>query len=246
MLAGLGGQFVSHVSRASFSRAPWNPLPPRTFGPPPSNIESTPWSAGGYGSRLSVVKTPDTSDEEEEYRCSYPGCSSTGTFKRKYELQRHEKKHDESQQQRCLGLGCNKHFYRLDKLWDHIRASRHAAFECPAPHCSMSFPSLDEVLVHFSGHPDAVKNVYRSLFGLEYIEEHVHELFKYPIESGTSNYAGLETGSSHDSLNNESSSLASDSVREDWGGRFPCLEPGCQKTYKTKSGVTYGTIPCMK
>lgn len=60
------------------------------------------------------------------FQCDYPGCSSKG-FGRKYELQRHRKKHSRSQIFLCPIVGCHFHqpgdaFYRHDKLGCHMRA----------------------------------------------------------------------------------------------------------------------------
>ncbi|KAB2581084.1 C2H2 type master regulator of conidiophore development brlA [Lasiodiplodia theobromae] len=59
------------------------------------------------------------------FQCSYPGCNSKG-FSRKYELQRHMKKHSRSQLFLCPVAGCHfqqlaNAFYRHDKLGCHMR-----------------------------------------------------------------------------------------------------------------------------
>jgi hypothetical protein len=169
----VAGQFIgpsNTTNNASPPRAPWSPFYLR------SSHASSPLHEFQYATTLSDIGTPDTSDGEQAYRCSYPGCPYTGTFKRKYELQRHERKHDQSQQQRCLGLECDKQFYRLDKLWDHISGS-HALFRCPVLNCPTSPGSLREILVHFDEHPESVKTECRSSFGMAYIQEHLNDYF---------------------------------------------------------------------
>ncbi|KAK0664246.1 Wilms tumor protein-like protein B [Lasiodiplodia hormozganensis] len=68
------------------------------------------------------------------FQCSYPGCNSKG-FSRKYELQRHTKKHSRSQLFLCPVVGCHFHqlanaFYRHDKLGCHMR-SCHPGVQIP-------------------------------------------------------------------------------------------------------------------
>jgi hypothetical protein len=201
----------------------------------------------------------DASEDQEDLRCTYPGCPYTGTFKRKYELQRHEKKHNQLEQQQCLGMGCDKKFYRLDKLWDHIRASRHTVFKCPVVDCPMNSSSLQGVLEHFSGHPDTVKNEYRPAFCLEYIQEHINELPGYPSEPVQSNSTPfMITDHSESALSfkltpdenglrpmlseygpssgarSSTTSVADISVN---GERYACQELDCNKTFQTKRGL---------
>jgi hypothetical protein len=185
----------------------------------------------------------DASEDQEDLRCTYPGCPYTGTFKRKYELQRHERKHNQSEQQRCLGMGCDKEFYRLDKLWDHIRASQHTVFKCPVVDCPMTFSALQEVLQHFSEHPATVKDEYRSAFGLDYIQEHINDLPHCPSEPVQSNSTPFTSSKSAVSFILRSgpgtmSSTTSVSDSSVLGGHYACPELDCNKTYTTKSGLT--------
>ncbi|KAL1615934.1 hypothetical protein SLS54_008768 [Diplodia seriata] len=60
------------------------------------------------------------------FQCSHPGCNSKG-FKRKYEFQRHTRKHSRSQTFPCPVAGCrfqqpSNAFYRHDKLVCHMKA----------------------------------------------------------------------------------------------------------------------------
>lgn len=70
----------------------------------------------------------------KRFQCDYPGCSSKG-FGRKYELQRHRKKHSRSQLFLCPVAGCRfrqpgNAFYRHDKLGCHMRAC-HPSVQIP-------------------------------------------------------------------------------------------------------------------
>ncbi|OMP83134.1 Regulatory protein brlA [Diplodia seriata] len=60
------------------------------------------------------------------FQCNHPGCNSKG-FNRKYELQRHMRKHSRSQTFLCPVAGCRFQqpadaFYRHDKLVCHMKA----------------------------------------------------------------------------------------------------------------------------
>ncbi|OCK78369.1 hypothetical protein K432DRAFT_444679 [Lepidopterella palustris CBS 459.81] len=61
----------------------------------------------------------------EGLKCKWPGCRSNKTFKRKYEYNRHMKKHTRTVSLPCPVVYCprqgSRSFYRWDKLFDHLR-----------------------------------------------------------------------------------------------------------------------------
>jgi len=61
----------------------------------------------------------------EGLKCKWPGCRSNKTFKRKYEYNRHMKKHTQIVSLPCPVVYCprqgSRSFYRWDKLFDHLR-----------------------------------------------------------------------------------------------------------------------------
>ncbi|KAI9666588.1 MAG: hypothetical protein M1821_004524 [Bathelium mastoideum] len=97
----------------------------------------------------SPVKSPDCAEssskvnKHSKLRCTFEGCKSKRTFKRIYELRRHEKEHNGGQRYPCPAIGCNRiddaGFLRPDKLGDHIAANHDldARFKCSIDNCSM-------------------------------------------------------------------------------------------------------------
>lgn len=79
-------------------------------------------------------------------------------FKRKYELDRHMKKHRKEKTYGCTAHGSgrrgHKTFYRLDKLNDHINSAHdeQTRFTCPAPGCRIDQLTKDSMKVHCSKH----------------------------------------------------------------------------------------------
>jgi hypothetical protein len=100
-------------------------------------------------------------------KCDFPGCHSRATFNRKYELQRHMKKHERKGTYPCLSIDCDRKgsrsFYRADKLFHHLR-TRHGAndtYLCPLFGCLTNPMSFDEIKLHATSHV----GVYNSVVG---------------------------------------------------------------------------------
>jgi hypothetical protein len=70
--------------------------------------------------------------------CDHPRCGSK-VFKRKGDLTRHKKLHEQKRKFPCRAQGCKFSFTRNDKLVDHIRAGHGTEdlFACSYPRCSM-------------------------------------------------------------------------------------------------------------
>lgn len=87
-------------------------------------------------------------------RCSRPGCKLT--FRRKYELQRHEKSvHDRSTALFCSVYGCNrianKPLPRIDHFQSHMKKHQTAhLFVCIFNHCRLSPFTQQELLDHLN------------------------------------------------------------------------------------------------
>jgi hypothetical protein len=83
-------------------------------------------------------------DSKPELKCTYPGCSSNRTFKRKADLNRHKKKHTLEIRLNCPVISCSKQFYRSDKLKSHLLRGhyKHETCTCPIEGCSISNVSL--------------------------------------------------------------------------------------------------------
>lgn len=89
-------------------------------------LNTAPFERPGGGSPASATQSP-TQHGSKPFSCTYPGCTSKKGFSRKYELQRHMKKHSRSQVFPCPVVGCRfqsqeKAFYRADKLQSHMKA----------------------------------------------------------------------------------------------------------------------------
>ncbi|KAF2237255.1 hypothetical protein EV356DRAFT_564976 [Viridothelium virens] len=92
-----------------------------------------------------VAKTSDPQKLDDadpsKLRCDWPGCRSSRTFSRKYELQRHMKKHATGTRYDCPAVGCDhvgaKAPYRADKLYNHcsVKHDPDTLFKCPLVGC---------------------------------------------------------------------------------------------------------------
>lgn len=111
-----------------------------------------PLSAKSFFSSL----VPDSQDNR--LKCEHPGCTSKRRYKRKYELQRHMKKHAPPISFPCPVLGCayqgSRSFYRADKLKVHLRMSHtdDAPCQCLVPGCPMQLLPLDLLMIHLKHH----------------------------------------------------------------------------------------------
>jgi hypothetical protein len=87
---------------------------------------------------------PTENSNQPVHKCNFPDCRSKATFKRKYDLDRHMKKHDPKTFYNCPAVDCksrgNKAFYRADKFKVHILAAhnRDTLFACPVTGCHSS------------------------------------------------------------------------------------------------------------
>lgn len=68
--------------------------------------------------------------------CDHPRCGSK-VFKRKGDLTRHQKLHEQRRNFPCMAQECDFSFTRNDKLMDHIRAGHEAEDLFACPDCSM-------------------------------------------------------------------------------------------------------------
>ena len=91
-------------------------------------------------------------------KCDFPGCHSRATFKRKYELQRHMRKHERKEMYPCPAIDCDRKgsrsFYRVDKLAHHLR-TRHGdndSYLCPLAGCLTNPVSFDGIKLHARSH----------------------------------------------------------------------------------------------
>ncbi|KAF2489797.1 hypothetical protein BU16DRAFT_164602 [Lophium mytilinum] len=99
-----------------------------------------------------------TSPNANAFRCEHPGCGSGRTFKRKYELQRHMKKHTGKRMFSCPVELCDKTgsgaFYRLDKLTNHLKTAHtdDDRWQCYESGCQAGTMSFDLAKVHMDRH----------------------------------------------------------------------------------------------
>lgn len=91
-------------------------------------------------------------------KCDFPGCHSRATFKRKYELQRHMKKHERKETYPCPAIDCDRKgsrsFYRADKLVHHLGTGHgdNDSYLCPLARCLTNPMSFDEIKLHARSH----------------------------------------------------------------------------------------------
>lgn len=114
-------------------------------------------------------KTPISSQrkprDSSALKCDFPGCHSRATFKRKYELQRHMKKHERKETYPCPAIDCDRKgsrsFYRADKFAHHF-GTRHGdndTYLCPLAKCLTNQMSLDEIKLHARSHESRCNSV---------------------------------------------------------------------------------------
>ncbi|GME28880.1 hypothetical protein GTA08_BOTSDO04188 [Neofusicoccum parvum] len=121
------------------------------------------------------------------YVCQHPGCKSKANFQRKYELQRHMRKHEEAQAYDCPVIGCiykgANAPYRPDKLKSHLRAHPDDSLSlCPIPGCSAQPLSLYLMSVHLQCHTHVdLKMASNALIVKDYREERSVSVAKCPI-----------------------------------------------------------------
>lgn len=93
---------------------------------------------------------PKGISNQEGFKCDHAGCRYRGTFNRKYELQRHMKKHTHGCTKKCPVRSCERTFHRKDKLKLHLMAD-HASEEdavCSEPECESFVLPLALLRVH--------------------------------------------------------------------------------------------------
>lgn len=99
-----------------------------------------------------------TSSPDTRLKCEHPGCTSKRRFTRKYELQRHMKKHAPPVAYPCPVIGCSyqgaRSFYRSEKLKVHLRMSHteEALCKCPIQGCSSAQLPLGLMYYHAKFH----------------------------------------------------------------------------------------------
>jgi hypothetical protein len=84
------------------------------------------------------------------FKCEFPDCKYSGTFRRSYELKRHMTKHTEKQRFPCPVQICDSTFYRTDKISLHLKQA-HTTDEdsiCPLPGCRAGPYPLRLLVVH--------------------------------------------------------------------------------------------------
>ncbi|KAF7504261.1 hypothetical protein GJ744_002519 [Endocarpon pusillum] len=108
-----------------------------------------------------VAQGQDENSEGPSLKCDFPGCPSKKTFRRKYELQRHMKKHTQQKRLDCPAVNCKfrgpKAFYRPDKLKAHVLAGHgeQTLFACPVAGCFSARTPLSSrafLSVHIRNH----------------------------------------------------------------------------------------------
>jgi len=66
----------------------------------------------------SSAQSASTTGPQVSIQCTFPGCNKT--FRRVGDRRRHEGKH-QARAYKCIDADCQKRFYRLDKVRDHLR-----------------------------------------------------------------------------------------------------------------------------
>lgn len=123
-------------------------------------------STGSHG-RVGLLHSPQR--HGPVFQCFEPGCpaapggSKHKVFKRRYELERHQKKH--GSRMNCPAVNCKKQEYRQDKLKDHVRCGHRdedTIFQCPVTECGMFLVRAD-MLNHFDWFHQNVDEEYRPI-----------------------------------------------------------------------------------
>ncbi len=108
----------------------------------------------------SIAQEQDQCSGETSIKCTFPGCSSKRSFKRKYELERHMRVHTRPETFECPAVNCKyrgpKAFYRPDKLKAHVIAGHgpETLFVCPVAGCFSARTPLSRAMlaVHLRNH----------------------------------------------------------------------------------------------
>ncbi|KAL1626895.1 hypothetical protein SLS56_006623 [Neofusicoccum ribis] len=97
---------------------------------------------------------------------TFAGCQEKREFRRKYELERHMRKHNPREAYSCPVLECGRHgrqpFYREDKLKAHME-TMHCGDEpsaCPKAYCQAGVLPFDLLRVHVQSHIIPEGNVF--------------------------------------------------------------------------------------
>lgn len=105
-----------------------------------------------------MLNSSRKSRDSSALQCDFPGCHSRATFKRKYELQRHMKKHERKETYPCPAIDCDRKglrsFYRADKLVHHLGTGHgdNDSYLCPLAGCLTHPMSFDEIKLHARNH----------------------------------------------------------------------------------------------
>jgi len=117
-------------------------------------------SYNGYAQTTTTVtlrRKRGKSEGRKSFKCPYTCCNYQGTFRRRWELQRHiATKHAGDKKFPCPVVGCSTNgqtptFARSDKLTSHIKATHRSVGVkaiCPATTCSCMPLELDLLGVH--------------------------------------------------------------------------------------------------
>ncbi|ORY15338.1 hypothetical protein BCR34DRAFT_612278 [Clohesyomyces aquaticus] len=119
-------------------------------------------------------KKTRTPSDPNGLKCDYPGCKYKGTFKRRYELGRHEKSHENLVRYTCPVSACAKAFYRDDKLRHHLRTSHTDEDEavCPLDICRADHMPLVVLRLHSRNHVRGTRNQKESDIMRSYLLPH--------------------------------------------------------------------------
>lgn len=139
------------------------PSVPNTFSAKHRNMQSNAVSDFRFESgaipiepQSSISSKTRKPRDPNDLKCQYPGCRSTATFKRKYELNRHMQKHDKPLP--CPVVHCERRdlrpYYRIDKLTDHLRIAHREDEDClcPVTNCTAVPMTFDLFKLHARNH----------------------------------------------------------------------------------------------
>jgi len=124
----------------------------------PGNEESKLAEGASVGWSVNAPKGQLERSNSANRKCNWPGCPSNTVFKRKYEYERHMKKHTKVISIPCPVEYCprqgSRSFYRSDKLSDHLRTAHteNEKCRCLVEGCTAVHVPLNLLRVHASRH----------------------------------------------------------------------------------------------
>lgn len=157
---------------------------PFTNSQPAATPLAAPLSPPDIKPRIATVQLGSNSKEGREgysYVCNYPNCGDS--FKTRFSLKRHSKKHSGVKPYVCQHNGCNKRFAEKSTLKRHLRIhTGEKPYQCSVPGCGKTFADRTNVkrheMIHSGDRPYwcTVPDCKRGYFWRKHLKKHLYSV----------------------------------------------------------------------